>query len=162
MVCVNPQSMEKDVASVEPGGYFLYDNTKPLAQHLRRDDITYFGVPLTEMCMREYENQRLQQLLKNVVYVGVLAALLDMGGSDGQDARGATLFCRGDTDALQFLLALVHSAGHGVAVDICSQHLAHRVVSQSQLCAPVVSGVDNGFTRATEFTAIRVLPAQGD
>ena len=78
MVCVNPQSMEKDVASVEPGGYFLFDNTKPLAPHLKRDDITYFGVPLTQMCMREYDTPRLQQLLKNVVYVGVLAALLDI------------------------------------------------------------------------------------
>ncbi len=78
MVCVNPQSMEKDVASVAPGGYFLYDNTKPLAQELKRDDITYFGVPLTEMCMREYDNPRLQQLLKNVVYVGAMAALLDI------------------------------------------------------------------------------------
>ncbi|NKB54114.1 MAG: 2-oxoacid:acceptor oxidoreductase subunit alpha [Rhizobiaceae bacterium] len=78
MVCVNPQSMEKDVASVAPGGYFLFDNTKPLAQNLKRDDITYFGVPLTEMCMREYDNPRLQQLLKNVVYVGAMAALLDI------------------------------------------------------------------------------------
>ena len=78
MVCVNAQSMEKDVASVDPGGYFLYDCTKPLSQHLKRDDISYFGVPLTEMCMREYDIPRLQQLLKNVVYVGVLAALLNM------------------------------------------------------------------------------------
>jgi len=78
MVCINPQSMEKDVASVEPGGYFLYDSTKPLAQHLRRDDITYFGVPLTEMCMREFDNPRLQLLLKNMVYVGALAALLNI------------------------------------------------------------------------------------
>ena len=30
MVCVNPQSMAQDVAGVEPGGYFVYDNTKPL------------------------------------------------------------------------------------------------------------------------------------
>ena len=28
MVCVNPQSMAKDVACVRPGGYFMYDNTK--------------------------------------------------------------------------------------------------------------------------------------
>ena len=78
MVCVNPQSMEKDIAAVEPGGYFLYDNTKPLAPHLKRDDITMFGIPLTEMCMREYANPRLQQLLKNVVYVGAMAALIDI------------------------------------------------------------------------------------
>ncbi len=78
MVCVNPQTMEQDVASVEPGGYFLYDSTKLLAQHLKRDDVTYFGIPLTEMCMREFEVPRLQQLLKNVVYIGALAALLDI------------------------------------------------------------------------------------
>ena len=78
MVCINPQSMEKDVASVDPGGYFVYDSTKPLAQHLKRDDITYFGIPLTEMCMREFHTPRLQLLLKNVVYVGALAALLNM------------------------------------------------------------------------------------
>jgi 2-oxoglutarate/2-oxoacid ferredoxin oxidoreductase subunit alpha len=78
MVCVNPQSMEKDVQSVEPGGYFVYDSTKPLAQHLKRDDIHYFGIPFTEMCMKEFSTPRLQQLLKNVVYVGAMAALLDI------------------------------------------------------------------------------------
>ena len=78
MVCVNPQSMEKDIASVDPGGYFLYDNTKPLAPHLARDDIQFIGIPLTRMCMREFPVPRLQQLLKNVVYVGALAALLDI------------------------------------------------------------------------------------
>lgn len=78
MVCVNPQSMEKDIADIEPGGYFVYDSTKPLAAHLRRDDISYFGIPLTEICMREFKTPRLQQLLKNVVYVGALAALLDI------------------------------------------------------------------------------------
>lgn len=78
MVCVNPQTMEQDMASVEPGGYFLYDSTKPLAPHIRRDDVTVLGIPLTEMCMREFKVARLQQLLKNVVYVGALAALLDI------------------------------------------------------------------------------------
>ncbi len=78
MVCVNPQTMEQDIADIEPGGYFVYDNTKPLSPHLKRDDITYFGIPLTEMCMREFKVPRLQQLLKNVVYVGAMAALLDI------------------------------------------------------------------------------------
>ena len=29
MVSVNPQSFAKDVGEVEPGGYMLYDSTKP-------------------------------------------------------------------------------------------------------------------------------------
>lgn len=78
MVSVNPQSMQNDIAEVSPGGYFFYDNTKQLRKNVLRDDITFIGVPLTEMCLREYTDARQRQLFKNVIYVGALAALLDI------------------------------------------------------------------------------------
>ena len=78
MVSVNPQSMAKDLKGLEPGGYFLYDNTKPLDPNLHRDDVNFIGVPLTDICRREYSDPRQRQLFKNVIYVGALAALLDM------------------------------------------------------------------------------------
>ncbi|MBP7644193.1 MAG: 2-oxoacid:acceptor oxidoreductase family protein, partial [Saprospiraceae bacterium] len=37
MVAVNPQSFARDVADVKPGGYLIYDSTKPLHQELRND-----------------------------------------------------------------------------------------------------------------------------
>lgn len=78
MLSVNPQSMPNDVKEVEPGGYFIYDNTKPLDLRLIRNDVNYIGVPLTEMTNSEYKEPRLRQLFKNVIYVGALAALIDM------------------------------------------------------------------------------------
>lgn len=78
MVSVNPQSMVQDIAEVLPGGYFFYDNTKQLRKEHIRADITYIGVPLTDMCLREYTDPRQRQLFKNVIYVGALAALLDI------------------------------------------------------------------------------------
>jgi 2-oxoglutarate ferredoxin oxidoreductase subunit alpha len=78
MVAVNPQSMAKDVQDVEPGGYFFYDSTKQLDLRLIRNDINYIGVPLTDMCLRTYTDPRQRQLFKNVIYVGALAALLDI------------------------------------------------------------------------------------
>ncbi|MFX4227490.1 MAG: 2-oxoacid:acceptor oxidoreductase subunit alpha [Porticoccaceae bacterium] len=78
MLSVNPQSMPRDVQEVEPGGYFIYDNTKPLDLRLIRSDINYIGIPLTEMTNAEYSEPRLRQLFKNVIYVGALAALIDM------------------------------------------------------------------------------------
>src|SRR6266496_2907547 len=45
MVSVNPQSMKNDVASVKPGGYFIYDSTKPLPPEYKRDDINFIGIP---------------------------------------------------------------------------------------------------------------------
>ncbi|MCV6603923.1 MAG: 2-oxoacid:acceptor oxidoreductase family protein, partial [Porticoccaceae bacterium] len=78
MVSVNPQSMAKDIAEVRSGGYFLYDNTKPLDLRMMRDDITFFGIPLMKICMEEYQDARQRQLFKNMIYVGALAALLDI------------------------------------------------------------------------------------
>ncbi|MEH6634083.1 MAG: 2-oxoacid:acceptor oxidoreductase subunit alpha [Halioglobus sp.] len=75
---VNPQSMAQDIQEVEPGGYFIYDNTKPLDLRLLRDDVTIIGLPLTRICNEQYQDPRQRQLFKNVIYVGALAALLDM------------------------------------------------------------------------------------
>jgi 2-oxoglutarate/2-oxoacid ferredoxin oxidoreductase subunit alpha len=78
MVAMNPQTWDKDVAGIEPGGYLLYDSTKPMPQSKFRDDITVIGVPLTAICNREYKDPRQRQLFKNIIYVGALSAMLDM------------------------------------------------------------------------------------
>jgi 2-oxoglutarate ferredoxin oxidoreductase subunit alpha len=78
MVAMNPQTFDKDVAGIDPGGYLLYDSTKPLPQSKFRDDINVIGVPLTEICNKEYTDPRQRQLFKNIIYLGVLSALLDM------------------------------------------------------------------------------------
>jgi 2-oxoglutarate/2-oxoacid ferredoxin oxidoreductase subunit alpha len=78
MVAVNPQSMKGDVSSVKPGGYFLYDSSKKLHSDYIRSDIHYIGIPLMEMCNEAYTDPRQRQLFKNIIYVGALAALLNI------------------------------------------------------------------------------------
>src|ERR1700704_1020716 len=78
MVAMNPQTWDKDVAGIETGGYLFYDCTKPMPRSKFREDITVIGVPLTEICNREYTDLRQRQLFKNIIYVGALSALLDM------------------------------------------------------------------------------------
>src|SRR3984893_8174901 len=78
MVAMNPQTWDKDVAGIEPGGYLFYDSTKPMPKSKFRDDITVIGVPLTAITNREYTDPRQRQLFKNIIYLGALSALLDM------------------------------------------------------------------------------------
>jgi 2-oxoglutarate/2-oxoacid ferredoxin oxidoreductase subunit alpha len=78
MVAMNPQTWDKDVASIEPGGYLFYDSTRPIPKSKLRDDITVIGVPLTAICNSQYTDPRQRQLFKNIIYVGALTALLDM------------------------------------------------------------------------------------
>ncbi|KPK07771.1 MAG: ferredoxin oxidoreductase [Betaproteobacteria bacterium SG8_39] len=76
MVAMNPQTWDKDVREIDPGGYLFYDNTKPLPQSKFREDIHVVGMPLTEISNATYTDARERQLFKNIIYVGALAALL--------------------------------------------------------------------------------------
>jgi 2-oxoglutarate ferredoxin oxidoreductase subunit alpha len=78
MVAMNPQTWDKDVAEIEPGGYLFYDSTKPLPPGKFRTDIQVVGVPLTAICNAAYTDPRQRQLFKNIIYVGALSALLDI------------------------------------------------------------------------------------
>jgi 2-oxoglutarate/2-oxoacid ferredoxin oxidoreductase subunit alpha len=78
LVAMNPQTFAKDIAAIDPGGYLFYDSTRPMPASALRDDLTVIGMPLTEICAAEYADPRQRQLYKNIVYVGALAALLDI------------------------------------------------------------------------------------
>jgi 2-oxoglutarate ferredoxin oxidoreductase subunit alpha len=81
MVAMNPQTWEADVAEVEPGGYLLYDSTRPRLPSAFRDDIHLIGIPLTEITNQAYDDPRQRQLFKNIIYVGALSVLLGMDES---------------------------------------------------------------------------------
>jgi 2-oxoglutarate ferredoxin oxidoreductase subunit alpha len=78
MVAMNPQTWDKDVAEIEPGGYLFYDSSRQMPQSKFRSDINVIGMPLTEIVNRAYTDPRQRQLFKNIIYVGALSALLDV------------------------------------------------------------------------------------
>src|SRR6201998_1663062 len=78
MVAMNPDTWDEDLAEIESGGSLFYDSTKPLPLSKFRDDINVIGAPLTAICNREYTDARQRQLFKNIIYLGVLSALLDI------------------------------------------------------------------------------------
>lgn len=78
MVAMNPQTWDRDIAEISPGGYLLYDSTKNLPRSRFRSDVVVLGLPLTELCNKEYTDPRQRLLFKNIMYVGALTALLNM------------------------------------------------------------------------------------
>ncbi|MEM7098285.1 MAG: 2-oxoacid:acceptor oxidoreductase subunit alpha [Pseudomonadota bacterium] len=78
MVAMNAETLVEDVASVKPGGYLLYDNSKPLAKTLQRDDIIEIGIPISTMLLPEFSDPKQRSLFKNIAYLGALAGLLNI------------------------------------------------------------------------------------
>ena len=101
MVAMNAQTYAKDLAEVEPGGCLIYDSTWPRSSLLNREDITIIGIPLSRMCNEHFDGARARILMKNIAYVGAIAALLDMDleiikvrrptAVDDNDARGSSI-----------------------------------------------------------------------
>lgn len=81
MVLMNAQTYERDVREVRSGGYILYDSSWPLDKRLIRDDITYIGVPLAEMCNEHFKEARERVLMKNIATAGALIELLNIDGA---------------------------------------------------------------------------------
>jgi len=78
MVAMNAQTYARDLAEVASGGWLLYDSTWPRHRQLDRDDVTVLGVPLSKMCNESFDGARARILMKNIAYVGAVAALLDI------------------------------------------------------------------------------------
>ena len=78
VVPMNPTTIARDVAEVQPGGWVLHDSSWPLDERIRRDDVTFLGVPLGDMCVEAFAGDRERTLMKNIAYAGALVALLDI------------------------------------------------------------------------------------
>jgi 2-oxoglutarate/2-oxoacid ferredoxin oxidoreductase subunit alpha len=78
MVAMNGQTYQSDIAEVVSGGYTMYDSSWPLDRDLIREDVTYLGVPLAEMCNDAFRGPRERILMKNVACAGALVAMLGL------------------------------------------------------------------------------------
>ncbi|HWA80746.1 MAG TPA: 2-oxoacid:acceptor oxidoreductase subunit alpha [Acetobacteraceae bacterium] len=106
MVAMNPQTWDKDIREIAPGGYLLYDSTKSMRAEKFRPDIVVLGVPFTELCNREYSDPRQRQLFKNIMYVGALAALIALDIAEierliGEQFKGKERLIAGNLQALR-------------------------------------------------------------
>ena len=101
MVAMNPQTWDRDLAEIEPGGYLFYDSTRAIPKSKFRDDIHVIGMPLTEICNREYTDARERQLFKNIIYVGALSALLDARPQRGREADRRAVQGQGEAAGAQ-------------------------------------------------------------
>ncbi|RZV39242.1 MAG: 2-oxoacid:acceptor oxidoreductase subunit alpha [Chromatiales bacterium] len=118
MVAMNAQTYARDLAEVEPGGCLIYDSTWPRSSLLNRDDITIIGIPLSRMCNEHFDGARARILMKNIAYVGAIAALLDV-----------------DLEIIKNLLEETFSTKqHLIASNMEAIHLGYNYASQNFPC----------------------------
>src|SRR6202522_2102127 len=76
LVAMNPETAQEDTMTLAPGASVLYD--EPLALHKLRDDVLFYAVPYDKLVATVCPEAKLRKLVKNMVYVGVVAQLLEI------------------------------------------------------------------------------------
>ena len=76
LVALNATTWRTDVAGVKPGGVVVHEAAYPLSGETLRSDLTYYAVPFNELAKANFSDGALRKYLLNMIYVGVLAALL--------------------------------------------------------------------------------------
>ena len=78
MVAMNAQTYNDDLVSVQSGGVFIYDSTWRREELHTRTDVTVLPIPLSKLANDAFTGARTRILMRNVTYVGALAALLEI------------------------------------------------------------------------------------
>jgi 2-oxoglutarate ferredoxin oxidoreductase subunit alpha len=75
LVAFDVEAVEAHIAEIRPGGFVVLDNTSEvLPEHLRRDDVSWYEVPLAQIAKVDLG----LELVRNTISLGVLAALIGM------------------------------------------------------------------------------------
>jgi 2-oxoglutarate ferredoxin oxidoreductase subunit alpha len=84
LVAMNPETAVEDTMSLAAGASVLYD--EPLKLDRLRDDLAFYSVPYDKIVAAVCPEAKLRKLVKNMVYVGVVAQLLEIDMSEVEKA----------------------------------------------------------------------------
>ena len=76
LVALNAQTWTADLQSVKPGGAVVHEEAYSTSGV--RDDVSYFPVPFAKLAKTQINNDALRKQLTNLIYVGVVAGLLQI------------------------------------------------------------------------------------
>jgi 2-oxoglutarate/2-oxoacid ferredoxin oxidoreductase subunit alpha len=86
LVAMNPETAREDVESLAPGRMVVYEEKLNLSG--LRDDLIFYPVPFHQLAGEVVQDLKLRKLIANMVYVGSVAALLDIDMVEVESAIG--------------------------------------------------------------------------
>jgi 2-oxoglutarate/2-oxoacid ferredoxin oxidoreductase subunit alpha len=84
LVAMNAETAREDILSLPAGGAAIYDEALNLKQY--RDDVICYPVPFDKLTAAVCPEAKLRKLVRNMIYVGVVAQLLSMDLAEVENA----------------------------------------------------------------------------
>jgi 2-oxoglutarate ferredoxin oxidoreductase subunit alpha len=84
LVAMNPETAKSDIEALPAGGVAIYEENLNLKQY--RSDVVCYPVPFDKITAAVCTEAKLRKLVKNMVYVGVVAQLLSIDLSEVENS----------------------------------------------------------------------------
>jgi 2-oxoglutarate ferredoxin oxidoreductase subunit alpha len=110
LIAMNAETAQDDVKTLTAGAAVLYD--EPLALDKLRDDLIFYAVPYDKLAATVGADAKLRKLIKNMIYVGVAAQLLEIDYAEVEKAIRKQFATKAKAAALNLAAA---KAGHDYA-----------------------------------------------
>jgi 2-oxoglutarate ferredoxin oxidoreductase subunit alpha len=111
LIAMNAETAQDDVKTLTAGAAVLYD--EPLALDKLRDDLIFYAVPYDKLAATVGADAKLRKLIKNMIYVGVAAQLLEIDYAEVEKAIRKQFATKAKAATLNLAAA---KAGHDYAV----------------------------------------------
>src|ERR1700744_5403676 len=87
LIALNPETAKQDILALPSSGVAIYEESLNLKQY--RDDVACYPVPFDKITAAVCPEAKLRKLVRNMVYVGVVAQLLsiDLGAVESSVRR---------------------------------------------------------------------------
>ncbi len=152
LVAMNPETAQEDVKSLAEGAVVLYD--EPLNLRAVRQDLIFYSVPYDKLVATVCPEAKLRKLVKNMVYVGVVARLLNLDMAEVEKAIRKQ-FAR-KVKAAELNLAAAR-AGYDYAVSSLTKQDPYRIERMDKNRGKIIIDGNSAAAMGAMFAGVTVV-----
>lgn len=152
LVAMNPETANEDVMRLAPGTVAVYD--APLQLNKLRQDVTFYPVPFDELVVPVCPVAKLRKLVRNMIYDGVLAYLLDLDMAEVERALLKQFKNKAKAAAMNWEAA---KAGYEFAQKNFPQKPPYRVERMNETAGKIVIDGNSAAALGCLFAGVTVV-----
>jgi 2-oxoglutarate/2-oxoacid ferredoxin oxidoreductase subunit alpha len=152
VVAMNPETAQDDVKSLDAGAVVLYD--EPLNLASLRDDLTFYSVPYDKIVAQVCPEAKLRKLVKNMIYVGVVAHLLSFDLAEVEKALRKQFAKKQKAADLNWAAA---KAGYDYAVASLTKQDPFRVERMNETAGKIIIDGNAAAALGSMFAGVTVV-----
>jgi 2-oxoglutarate ferredoxin oxidoreductase subunit alpha len=152
LIAMNVETARDDVMSLDPGAAVLYD--EPLDLRSLRDDLIFYSVPYDKLVATVCPEAKLRKLVKNMIYVGVLAKLLDLDMGEVEKALRKQFAKKVKAANLNFAAA---QAGYDYAAASLTKQDPYRIERMNKNQGKIIMDGNSAAALGCVFAGCTVL-----